>query len=419
MAQGDGTPSRRGFSRRGLLRGLGVGAIGAGAGAAAALGAEQAVTAAAAPADRTHPFHGRHQAGITTEAQDRLYFAAFDVADGVDRAGLRQLMQDWTAAAARMTAGRGVGDEPVSAGDYATPPEDTGEVLGLSPAALTITFGFGPSLFDDRFGLAAQRPAALVDLPAFPGDALIASASDGDLCVQACSDDPQVAVHAIRNLSRLAFGRAQMRWSQLGFGRTSSTTRAQVTPRNLFGFKDGTANLKAEDTALVQREVWVDDGWMAGGSYLVARKVRMRVETWDRQSLQDQEQTIGRTKPEGAPLSGGTEFSRPDFAAQGEGAPLIPTDSHVRLAHPSANGGAQLLRRGYNYADGNDDLGRLNAGLFFIAYQRDPRQQFIPIQQRLAASDALNEYVQHVGSGVWAVPPGAAKGSWVGATLLA
>ena len=413
-----------GVSRRGLLRGLGVGALGAGVGAAAVAGTEQAVYAAtghATAADRTFPFHGTHQAGITTAAQDRLYFAAFDVADGVDRAGVAQLMREWSTAAAHMTAGRGVGDEPVSAGDYAAPPEDTGEALGLSPAGLTITFGFGPGLFDDRFGLSAKRPAALVDLPAFPGDALIASASDGDLCVQACSDDPQVAVHAIRNLSRIAFGRAQMRWSQLGFGRTSSTSRTQVTARNLFGFKDGTANLKAEDTALVDRDVWVgsDGDWMAGGSYLTARKVRMRIETWDHQSLQDQEQTIGRTKPEGAPLSGGTEFTTPNFHAQGDGAPLIPVDSHVRLAHPSQNSGAQLLRRGYNYTDGNDDLGRLDAGLFFIAFQRDAREQFIPIQQRLAASDKLNEYVVHVGSGIWAVPPGAAKGSYVGAALLA
>ncbi len=419
--RGGGTRDRQGVSRRGLLRGFGLGALGAGAGAATALGAEHAVAASAVPpADRIHPFHGAHQAGIVTEAQDRLYFAAFDLAEGLAKADLVQLLRDWSAAAARLTAGRGVGDEPVSQGDYAAPPEDTGEALGLSPAGLTLTFGFGPSLFDDRFGLADRRPDALVDLPAFPGDALIAAASDGDLCVQACSDDPQVAVHAIRNLSRIAFGRATMRWSQLGFGRTSSTTRAQVTPRNLFGFKDGTANLKAEDTALVQREVWVGDdgGWMAGGSYLVARKVRMRMETWDRQSLQDQEQTIGRTKPEGAPLSGGTEFTAPDFAAKGDGAPLIPAASHVRMAHPSENGGAQLLRRGYNYADGNDDLGRMDAGLFFIAFQRDPRRQFIPIQQRLASADLLNEYVVHVGSGVWAVPPGAAKGSYVGATLL-
>ena len=415
------------MSRRGLFGALGAGALGAGAGAAAVFGSDVAVQAATGNslAASVTPFFGRHQAGITTASQDRLYFAAFDVADGMDRAGLIQLLKEWTNASARMTQGLGAGTEPVSAGDYEAPPEDTGEALGLSPAGLTITLGFGPSLFTDaagrdRFDIAGRRPAALVDLPAFPGEDLIAGSSDGDLCVQACSDDPQVAVHAIRNLSRIAFGRAVMRWSQLGFGRTSSTTRAQVTARNLFGFKDGTSNLKAEDTELVNRWVWAgrEGDWMRDGSYLTVRKIQMRIETWDHQTLSDQEATIGRTKPAGAPLSGGTEYSALNFHAKGHGGPLIPTDAHVRLAHPTANGGAQLLRRGYNFADGNDELGRMNAGLFFAAYQRDPRTQFIPVQTRLASSDALNEYTVHVGSGVFAIPPGVQRGSYLGAPLF-
>jgi deferrochelatase/peroxidase EfeB len=418
-----------GVSRRGLLSALGIGALGAGVGAAAAAGGGTLVTAPTddAPASaRAVEFHGPHQAGITTAAQDRLHFAAFDVAEGVDRAGLVALLKAWSSAAARMTAGLGAGPGPVSGGDYDAPPDDTGEALGLSPAGLTITFGFGPSLFADakgrdRFGIADRRPAPLVELPAFPGEQLVAAASDGDLCVQACSDDPQVAVHAIRNLSRIAFGTATMRWSQLGFGRTSSTTRAQVTARNLFGFKDGTANVKAEDTSAVDATVWAGegDGWMQHGSYLTVRRIRMRIETWDHQSLAEQEQVIGRSKPEGAPLSGGTEYTAPDFHAAGGAGPLIPVDSHVRLAHPTVNGGAQLLRRGYNFADGNDELGLLDAGLFFMAYQRDPRTQFIPIQQRLAASDRLNEYLLHVGSGIFAIPPGVTRGSYVGAPLFA
>jgi deferrochelatase/peroxidase EfeB len=230
-------------------------------------------------------------------------------------------------------------------------------------------------------------------------------------------------VHAIRNLSRIAFGRAALRWSQLGFGRTSSTSRSQATPRNLFGFKDGTANVKAEDTALVDDHVWVSPGdgaaWMTGGTYLVARKIRMTIETWDRTSLREQERVVGRTKGTGAPLSGGEEFTAPDFSATGRGdAPLIDRDSHVRLAHPDANDGAVLLRRGYNFVDGNDELGRLNAGLFFLCFQSDPRRQFIPVQRRLAENDAMNEYLRHVGSGIFAVPPGARKGSYVGAALF-
>ena len=417
--------SDRGLSRRGLfgLAGVGVGAgvLGAGVGAGVTAAVTHA-TASDSGVAAQYPFYGEHQAGIVTPAQDRLHFAAFDVLD-ISRDELVELLADWTYAANRMTAGLGAGQYGPASGPYDAPPDDTGEALDLPPAGLTITFGFGPSLFDDRFGLAGRRPAALIDLPHFPGDALVDTLVGGDLCIQACSDDPQVAVHAIRNLSRIAFGRASIRWSQLGFGRTSSTTRAQATPRNLFGFKDGTANLRAED-AETAKDVWVQSGdgaeWMTGGSYLVARKIRMTIETWDRSSLREQERVVGRTKGEGAPLSGGEEFTAPDFAATGRGdAPLIDEAAHVRLAHPDTNTGATMLRRGYNFVDGNDDLGRLNAGLFFICFQRDPREQFVPIQLRLAKNDAMNEYVRHVGSGIFAVPPGARKGGSIGAGLFA
>ena len=276
----------------------------------------------------------------------------------------------------------------------------------------------------DRFGLASRTPDALTKLPLFPGDALVEAASNGDLCVQACSDDPQVAVHAIRNLTRIAFGRASMRWSQLGFGRTSSTTKAQVTPRNLFGFKDGTASLRAEQTADIDAHVWVEPGadpkaaWLEGGSYLVARKIAMHIETWDRGSLREQELIIGRTKAEGAPLSGGTEFAAPDFALPGRSGPVIDPQSHLALAHPQQNNGVRMLRRGYNYVDGSTTLGRMAAGLFFVAFVTDPRTHYIPMQTRMASSDRLSEYLQHIGSGLWAVPPGAAEGEYVGQALF-
>ena len=416
-----GTTPRAGLSRRGLLGLAGAGVVGAGI----TLGVDrlvEAATSTASGAAASYPFFGDHQAGIVTPAQDRLHFAAFDVLD-ISRDELAELLSDWSYAANRMTAGLGAGRYGPTDGPYDAPPDDTGEALDLPPAGLTITFGFGPTLFDSRFGLAAKRPAALIDLPHFPGDALVESQGGGDLCIQACSDDPQIAVHAIRNLSRIAFGRAGIRWSQLGFGRTSSTTRAQSTPRNLFGFKDGTANVKAEDTDAVAESVWVSPGddpaWMAGGSYLVARKIRMTIETWDRTSLREQEGIIGRTKGEGAPLSGGSEFTEPNFHTTGRGdKPLIDENSHVRLAHPSENNGAALLRRGYNFVDGNDDLGRLNAGLFFLAFQRDPREQFVPIQLALAKHDGMNEYIRHVGSAIFAIPPGAKEGRPIGATLF-
>jgi deferrochelatase/peroxidase EfeB len=365
-------------------------------------------------ADETVAFHGRHQAGIATPAQDRLHFAAFDVEDGLRAEDLGGLLRAWSAAAGRMTTGRPVGDANQEA---IAPPQDTGEALGLTPARLTVTFGVGPSLFDDRFGLTDRRPAALRDLPALPGDELDPERSGGDLCVQACADDPQVAFHAVRNLARIGRGGVTVRWSQLGFGRTSSTSRAQVTPRNLMGFKDGTANLKAEDVDALARHVWVggdrsgEPPWLRDGTYLVARRIRMLIEVWDRASLGDQEQTIGRHKASGAPLG-----ERDEFAALRVG--RLPADSHVRLAAPSSNGGAALLRRGYSFTDGLDDrLGQLDAGLFFLSFQRDP-EAFIRVQRRLGSNDALNEYIKHVGSGVWAIPPGARRGGYVGEGLF-
>lgn len=404
-----------GMSRRQLLASLGAVAVGAGA---ATLAVERAAQAATQEPGIV-PFRGAHQAGITTPAQDRLHFVAFDVVTD-DREELAALLRRWTLAAERMTRGEGAGPVGPVSGLPEAPPDDTGEAYGLAPARLTLTFGVGPGLFADpdgrdRFGLAGRRPEALADLPSFAGDRLDPAWCGGDLCVQACADDPQVAVHAVRNLVRLGMGVVRVRWAQLGFGRTSSTSRDQSTPRNLFGFKDGTANIRAEDTDLLDRHVWADgsdQAWMAGGSYLVARKVRMTIETWDRSSLAEQEAVIGRSKGEGAPLSGGTESTAPVLAA-------LPARSHVRLAHPGSNDGARMLRRGFSYVDGADRLGHLDAGLFFLAFQRDPRAAFVPVQRRLAASDSLNEYVVHVGSALFAVPPGVAEGGWWGEGLLA
>jgi deferrochelatase/peroxidase EfeB len=247
---------RSSVSRRRLLGAAGAGLVGLAAGAAGgyALGSEETTQSPQAPGTRTYPFYGEHQAGILTPMQDRMHFAAFDVITE-SREELVQLLKDWTAAAARMTQGLAAGELGPTSGPYAAPPDDTGEAIGLPPGGLTITFGFGPTLFrtdgKGRFGLADQQPTALQRLPHFPADKLDPQRSDGDLCIQACADDPQVAVHAVRNLARIAFGRASMRWSQLGFGRTSSTSTSQATPRNLMGFKDGTMNVKAEDPAAV------------------------------------------------------------------------------------------------------------------------------------------------------------------------
>lgn len=416
---------RKGISRRELFKiagATGAGLAVGGGGVGAALAAKGIVDAGSSPVNASVPFFGRNQAGIATPQQDRLVFAAFDLATE-DVSEVRDLLREWSAAAALMSEGQPVGEESENA--Y-LPPDDTGEALDLSPARLTLTFGFGPTLFEhdgaDRFGLAASRPAALEEIPRMPGDSLESERSGGDLCVQACADDPQVAFHAIRNLTRIARGVATMRWSQIGFGHTSSTSKAQETPRNLMGFKDGTNNVKAEDGDLVDQHVWVQTGdepaWMRDGTYVVARRIRMLIEVWDRSSLNDQEQTIGRHRLSGAPIGSENEFDPVDLEATGpDGKPLIPTDAHVRLSRENSD--EKILRRGYSFTDGMDSKrGQLDAGLFFISFQRNPQTQFVPLQRRLAENDALNEYISHTGSALFAIPPGARQDGYVGETLF-
>ncbi|MEV7927184.1 MULTISPECIES: iron uptake transporter deferrochelatase/peroxidase subunit [unclassified Kitasatospora] len=409
-------------SRRAVIGWAGAGvALGAAAvgSVAAATRQDDPAPAAAAQTGAEVPFYGENQSGIATPVQDRLHFAAFDVSEKATRESLVKMLKEWTKAAAAMTGGREVGTGAAD-GLPEAPPDDTGEALGLPASRLTLTIGFGPTLFDqdgvDRFGLRAKRPEALIDLPNFKGDKLDPLRSGGDLCVQACADDPQVAVHAIRNLARIGMGTVNIRWSQLGFGKTSSTTPDAQTPRNLLGFKDGTHNIAGTDGAGLAEHVWAAPGdgpeWMTGGSYLVARRIRMHIETWDRASLKDQEDTFGRTKGEGAPYGKAKEHDAPDLKA-------MPAGSHVALAHPDANNGLMILRRGFSFTDGTDGLGRLDAGLFFLAYQRDTRKAFVPLQQRLAAGDKLNEYIQHVGSAHFACPAGVRKpGEWWGQALF-
>ena len=381
---------------------------------------------ATGPATPTvHSFFGAQQAGVTTAAQDHIHFAAFDMLAGTDRRDLVSLLRDWSYAAARMTDGLQVGTSGALGGDPDAPPEDTGEVLELTASRLTVTIGLGPTLFErdgvDVYGIAAARPPELARLPPFVGDALKAACSDGDLGIQVCADDPLVALHAVRNLARIAIERAAIRWSQTGFGRTSTTTSAQHTPRNLMGFKDGTNNIGGGDQAALDQHVWLPPAsvpaWLAGGTYLVVRKIEMLIEDWDREPLAAQEAAFGRTKGSGAPLSGGEEFTSPDFDAQSDGADAIDGAAHVRLAHPSNNGGIRILRRSYNYLDGSKADGRLDGGLLFIAYQRSP-SQFIAVQQALG-NDLLNDYIRHIGSAIFVVPPGASAGGFVGETLLA
>jgi deferrochelatase/peroxidase EfeB len=157
------------LDRRGFLTTAGGAAIGAlAAGGGVVLGADGT---AGSPSRGPVAFDGPHQAGIATPAQDRLHFAAFDLAPDVRAADLRGMLDDWTAAASRMTAGL---PAQAPASTAAAPPTDTGEADDLPASRLTITFGFGSSLFEPRgrLGVGAQRPRLLAPLPALPGDEL-------------------------------------------------------------------------------------------------------------------------------------------------------------------------------------------------------------------------------------------------------
>lgn len=409
------------------------------------------------------PFFGKHQAGIATPQQTHLVFASFDVTAD-NQSALVALLRDWTEAAGRLTAGNLA--EPPS-GAPSDPPSDSGDVLGLGPSRLSLTFGFGPGLFEkngkDRYGLADKRPGALVDLPRFNGDQLDPAYTGGDLCIQACANDSATAFHAIRQLARIAApndaasgygakkagttaaydakpGAATLRWLQAGFlpGYPSADT-----PRNLFGFKDGTqnpgrpfpaerSNGKAIGNGSLEDAVWVGDegpDWMRGGSYLVVRRIRMALQHWDNTALSFQEQVFGRKKASGAPLSGGDEFAPLDLsAADNDGNPVIADNAHVRLGSATANDGARILRRAYSYNDGLKMIAErwppwrqgleYDAGLIFIAFQRDPRSGFIKIFDKMSKFDMLNQFTTHIGSGIFACPSGVSLGEFIGTSLF-
>jgi deferrochelatase/peroxidase EfeB len=443
----------RGATRRGFLtRAAGL-AAGTGALLAAESGAPAlAKTEAVAPQQDAsiEPFWGKHQAGILTPAQAHTYFVALDLTTA-KRDDVVAMLKSWTAAAARLTEGKPI--EPFARTELAynydttstvttssSEPEpttisldDSGEAEGLLPARLTLTFGFGAGLFEkdghDRYGLAKHRPEALIDLPHFAGDELVPEHTGGDLSVQACADDPQVAFHAVRQLVRLADDTAQVRWAQTGF---LPNFAAGTTPRNLMGFKDGTNNPSTADAAAMDKVVWVGrDGpdWMGGGSYLVARRIRVALEHWDRSKLDFQEQTFGRHKVTGAPIGKSNEHDALDLdATDKDGDYVIAENAHVRLAAAASNEGAQILRRPYSYNDGINFTAErwppwrqgmeYDAGLFFLCYQRDPRTGFVKVFEKMAKLDMLNQFVTHVGGGLFACPGGVAEDEFIGQRLF-
>lgn len=396
---------RTGSTRRQFLLG---GAV-AGVGAAVAVGADLALTRAdteapAAPAplngSLTVPFHGVHQAGIDTAAQAHGSFVALDLRPEVDRDALRRLLRILTDDAARLTQGRGA-------------LADSEPELAVAPARLTVTFGFGQALVARAGG---STPAWLAPLPAFRVDRLQPEFSDGDLLLQIAADDPLTVAHAQRMLLKDARSFATVRWIQQGFRRAHGTERPGTTMRNLFGQVDGTSNPQP-GTEDFDRVVWSDDGWLAGGTGMVLRRIRMDLDTWDRLDRGGREASVGRTLGDGAPLTGTSEFDEPDFdATTAIGFPVIPAFAHIRRAR--GDGAERIFRRAYNYDERPAGDGVSESGLLFAAFQADVARQFVPMQQRLDELDLLNEWTVPIGSAVFAVPPGCAEGGYIGETLL-
>ncbi|MFH8608507.1 iron uptake transporter deferrochelatase/peroxidase subunit [Streptomyces sp. NPDC018029] len=408
-----------GISRRRLLgtagaTGLALGAAGGAVGYAAAPDA----SADSAGASRTElasvgaeqvMFHGKHQPGITTPLQARGHLVAFDLTAGAGRKEAAALLRRWSATAERLMAGEPTGGA------------DTAVARDAGPSSLSVTFGFGASFFS-RTGLEKRRPAALAPLPDFSSDHLDKARSNGDLWVQIGANDSLVAFHALRAIQREAAGTARVRWQMNGFNRSPGATARPMTTRNLMGQVDGTNNPKPTEKDFDERIFVPGDGdpsWMAGGSYVVVRRIRMLLDDWEKLDLKAQEAVIGRHKSDGSPLTGGTETTEPKLDATGpDGKVVIPLDAHARITRPDQNGGAAMLRRPFSYHDGFDAKGVPDAGLLFVCWQADPMRGFVPVQRKLDRGDALSEFIRHEASGLYAVPGGAAKGEYVGQRLL-
>lgn len=389
--------SRREFLKKAGLVGTGI-ALGA-SGMGMFFGNKMSKKAQGKEGQGEISFYGKHQSGITTPAQKQVYFIVLDL-HSTNKEEIKEMFKEWTKYAEKLMEGKNVATE--SENKY-LPPKDTGETAGLNPYNLTLTFGIGPA-FLEKLGMDSKKLEEFKDLPHFPRDQIKEKYKGGDICIQACADDPQVAFHAVRNLVRKGRALITMKWAQGGYLPIGTHGGA---PRNLFGFKDGTANVT--DNEGFNKVVWYEkDNWLKDGTYLIVRMIQMHLETWDRTNLQEQENTFGRYKESGAAYGQKKEHDKVDMNK-------IPKDSHVFLAKKA---GKEMLRRAFSYSNGiSEETGQFDSGLLFICFQKAP-QQFIDIQNALGSEDKLNEYITHIGSGIFACFGGVEKGGYIGQKLF-
>ena len=392
---------RAGLTRRGLL-----GAVAGTGAAAAAIAVARPGAVAAAPAVEidglaTVDFHGAHQAGVTAVTQAHEELIALDLRDGVDRAALGRMMRLLSDDAARLAAGRAA-------------LADLEPELADGPSRLAFAFGFGPRFVAIAGGAA---PAWLAPLPAFGIDRLDPAIGDGDLLIQIGGDDPLTIAHASRMLLKDAGTFATVRWRQRGYRRARGAVADGTTMRNLFGQVDGTVGPHPGDDAFGEA-VWIDAGWLAGGTSMVIRRISMNLDDWDLLGRSDREHAMGRRLDTGAPVTGGEEHDELDLAAVDSlGFTVVKPWAHARRARVD-DPTQRIARRGFNYDDGPMTADDSGVGLVFVSVQADPVRQYVPIQTRLDELDLMNRWTTPVGSAVFAIPPGCRRGGYVGETLL-
>ena len=419
---------RRNFLK-GSLTALGAGGAGAAVGLAAADRAHAApiadLTTAARDVNAREltqrvPFDAYHQSGIITPKAAQATFVALDSV-ALNTTALFEGLQAISGQARLLSQG-----EPVGVAEIDDPPPDSG-ILGSynTPDSLTVTIAYGASLFDHRYGLASRRPPFLTPMPSFALDELDPTRTGGDVLIQVCAGQRDTVVHTVRELMRAVAGHLTIRWTIDGFQTAVRDRNPRANTRNLFAFRDGTANPEVTNAALMDELIWVKAGaggpaWVTGGSYMVVRTIRQHVEFWDRVGMLEQEQMIGRGRVSGAPLGGTNEFEDPRYDLDPEG-DRIPLNAHIRLANPRtpATAAQRILRRGYNYHRGVDEAGNLDQGLVFVAFNQDPERQFATIQRRLE-TEPMTDYILPVGGGYFFAPPGArGGGDWVGSGMAA